>query len=126
MVDGKALGFEPAAHGLQSLGRETEARSKLLRRQPLVIFGRSGVVMHVVNQLLQRRFARRRPFEHEQHMLELRRVVYGAAVVLRTQGRGRCIALKRYRLRFHDTVRKAGLLREGSRRAQNEKGQSKN
>jgi hypothetical protein len=122
------VGFQPALNGVEVLARQTELRADLLRREPLVIPGGSGRVVHAVDQFAQCRLTLRGALEHEQHMIELHGVGHRAAVVLGAERRRRRVALQRYELRFNDALGKnrLGILRHGCRRTESQKNHGQN
>ena len=121
------MGLQPALNGLQILVRETEPCADLLRREPAVIFGRSGVV-HIVDQLMQRRFALRRGLENEQHVLEAQVSATGPRSLsgLNTAGGVLPSSVTRCDSTMRSGEHGFGALGERSSRAQNQESRRQN
>ncbi len=80
-IHGEALAAKPALDLGEVRVRNAELRSKLRRREPLMVAGRRWVLL-VEQQLVERRLLRRRGREHQRHA--------GQRGVARESSQGRC------------------------------------
>ena len=117
-VDGKALRFQPRGDAIQVVGTDAVCVGVLLGREPLVVLGRSRVLL-LGQQLAQRGALGGGRFEYQRHALNGKASRHGAAIVFRASLRTD-VAAQHHRLPRIDGRRNAAGLRIHARQGKAE------